>query len=342
MRTASQNGTRSAASPAPRDAMITPIFLLSLPRSGSTLVQRVLGSYPTVATAAEPWMLLPLLTPVTPVPVMAGSWDRTISGALQDFNSQLFNGESEYLAAVRDAALRLYASAAPAGARYFLDKTPPYHHIIDQLVRTFPSARFVILWRNPLSVLASIIETLSDGRWDTHQYRGDLFHGIANLTAARTRYADRIYSIRYEDLLDGNAGWRALMSHLGIPFEAESLTRFQAVELPGRMGDPTGVHAYTSLSQDPLEKWRSTICNPVRIAWSERYLRWIGRERLALMGYDFDELVTDLHRTPATRSGMAADLKEVAKSVARDVVRHRVANDRIAGSWRALLGSLPR
>ena len=40
---------------------VRPVFLLSLPRSGSTLVQRLLASHPEVATAAEPWVMLPHL-----------------------------------------------------------------------------------------------------------------------------------------------------------------------------------------------------------------------------------------------------------------------------------------
>ena len=37
-----------------------PIFLFSLPRSGSTLLQRLLGGHPDIMTVSEPWLLLPL------------------------------------------------------------------------------------------------------------------------------------------------------------------------------------------------------------------------------------------------------------------------------------------
>ncbi|MFV1990599.1 MAG: sulfotransferase, partial [Acidimicrobiales bacterium] len=40
---------------------IRPAFLLSLPRSGSTLLQRLLGAHSMVATVAEPWLLIPPL-----------------------------------------------------------------------------------------------------------------------------------------------------------------------------------------------------------------------------------------------------------------------------------------
>jgi hypothetical protein len=39
----------------------TPIFLLLLPCSGSTLAQRILAAHEGIATTSEPWILLPYL-----------------------------------------------------------------------------------------------------------------------------------------------------------------------------------------------------------------------------------------------------------------------------------------
>ena len=38
----------------------TPLFLISLPRSGSTFLQKILMSHSAIASSAEPWFLLPL------------------------------------------------------------------------------------------------------------------------------------------------------------------------------------------------------------------------------------------------------------------------------------------
>ncbi|MEZ4607679.1 MAG: sulfotransferase [Deinococcales bacterium] len=40
---------------------MTPLFLFSLPRSGSTLLQRILAAHPDIATLSEPWFILPLI-----------------------------------------------------------------------------------------------------------------------------------------------------------------------------------------------------------------------------------------------------------------------------------------
>ena len=37
-----------------------PIFIVSFPRSGSTLLQRILSTSSDIATAPEPWVALPI------------------------------------------------------------------------------------------------------------------------------------------------------------------------------------------------------------------------------------------------------------------------------------------
>src|SRR5262249_20278294 len=80
----SSAGARSAL-----DMATTPILLLSLPRSGSTLVQRVLAAHPGVATASEPWLLLPLLLPLRDDVPAPGGWQPRVHSALEDFARML-------------------------------------------------------------------------------------------------------------------------------------------------------------------------------------------------------------------------------------------------------------
>ena len=232
---------------------IQPIFLLSQPRSGSTLVQRVLSTYPEISTTSEPWVLLPFLTPLEPGMPLTGGWQGTVNDAFRDFLAELPGAEEDYLERLRPFAEQLYARAADEGARYFLDKTPPYHWIVDQLFKAFPEAKFVFLWRNPLSVVASVIETFCDGRWRPDGYRGTLFDAPRNLVASYERHRDRSIAIRYEDLIGGEVEpWVRLTGYLGLDFSPDSLSDFPQVRLNGRHGDPTGVSLYSSVSREPL------------------------------------------------------------------------------------------
>ena len=318
---------------------ITPIFIFSLPRSGSTLVQRVLASHDGVATAAEPWILYPLLAARRGDLTTSDPWHRQLVSAIDDFVAPLPDGAADYDRRAREFALGLYERAADPGDRFFLDKSPPYHEIIDDIARTFPEAKLVFLWRNPLSVISSIVDTLCNGRWRVSFARADLFQGVDNLVRGYRRHADRAHAVRYEDLVRSPEAWRSLIEYVGLPFDEAALERFASVRLEGRMGDPTGVHLYGSLSAEPLVKWRGTIANPVRREWARRYVRWIGRDRLTTMGYDLDELLSDLAGTGVTNDKVRDDLRLLARGAVREMVRARDPGRPLISSFRALLSA---
>lgn len=329
---ASSNGARPAA--------IRPVFLLSAPRSGSTLVQRVLAAHDGVATASEPWLLLPLLGTQRADLPQSGAWQRVAAHAIGEFADNLPGGGADVDAALREAALSLYRGAAGPEATHFVDKTPGYSMIVDDIARVFPDAALLFLWRNPLAVLASIVETLDGGRFRPSRQSLTLFDGPARMVAAAQRLGDRAVAVRYEDLVTGDhAAWRRMTDAMDIPLSPDALDHFATVRLHGAMGDPTGVGRYRALSTEPLAKWQATLSNPARRAWARRWLRWLGAERLAVMGYDLDDLLADLDRISGLDAAATGrDLAGMAGSVGREVVRAR-ALDPTTSTWRLILSS---
>lgn len=321
---------------------VTPILLLSLPRSGSTLVQRVLAAHDEVATASEPWLLLPLLLPLRDDIPAPGGWQPRIHEALNDFSRTLPDGVGSYERSVGDAARTIYEEAA-GDARFYLDKTPPYFLVIDEIVRTLPEARIVVLWRNPLAVLSSVVETFCGGRWRPQDYPTSLFGGLTRLVDGVRRHGERIHTVRYEDLIDGGKEeWCRLAEFIGIEFDPTSLARFPQVELDGAMGDPVGTKAYSQLEQGPAEKWRETISNPVRRLWAQRYLDWIGAERLTVMGYDHAELAAELAGTEMSLTRTAGDTSDALGSIARDVLKAKFSRNSVpVSAWTELLRGHP-
>jgi hypothetical protein len=99
-----------------------------------------------------------------------------------------------------------------------------------------------------------------------------------------------------------------VFSYLDLPFDPSLLTGFRSVDLRARMGDPTGSERYEEVSREPLEKWRNTLRGPVRKRWCREYLRWIGAERLAMMGYDLDTLLAALDELPAGSRTVPSDV----------------------------------
>jgi hypothetical protein len=320
---------------------ITPIFVLSTARNGSTLLQRILGAYPEIATAAEPWLLIPFVYAQRERGVHAEYEHGTLARALQDFAAQLPGGAADWDAEVRAFAERLYRRSVEPGQRYFLDKTPPYFLIVDELFRLFPDAKYVFLWRNPLAVAASLAD------WPQRNwgglYRENLFFGLANLIRARERYADRSFAVRFEDYVSGDeATWQGLMDYIGLPFRPETLSAFVDVELTGRMGDKHGSALYGALSAEPLAKWRTTLANPLRKEAARRYLSWLGADRLAVMGYDAQALMAELEAMPVGTLNLASDAAHLARALVRESFHARLRSMTNVGrpsSLRYVLGA---
>ena len=302
-----------------------PLFLFSLPRSGSTLAQRILAAHQPIATASEPWILLPYLYTLREHGIYAEYSHQVLALAIEDFCKVLPRGREDYVAELREFALRLYGRASPNGTQYFLDKTPRYNLIASEVLATFPHAKCLFLWRNPLAVVASIIESWGDGKWNLHRFKVDLFDGFENLIRTYQRHKGEVHAMRYEALVTKpEETCDELFRYLDLPFDRSSLEFFGDVELRGRMGDSTGTNKYERVSSAPLEGWRRTLDNPVRKAWCRRYLRWIGKDRLAVMGYDLDGLIAELDALPTSYRRVGSDVGRGCWGLIRDFSEPRI------------------
>lgn len=317
---------------------MTPVFLLSLPRSGSTFVQRVLATHPQISTAPEPWILLPLIYASRKQGVFAEYGHSEAIVAIEDFCARLANGRGDYDRELREFAIGLYRRCAADGARYFLDKTPRYHLIVDDLLRLFPDARFIVLWRHPLAVVASMITTWGAGRWNLYQFKIDLYRGLANLVAAQQTMPGRMLAVRYEDLLTApDRCWPRLFAHLGLEYDRSVLDQLPKVRLEGRVGDQVGSAQYATASVEPLGKWRSVMRNPLRKAWCRRYLRWIGAPRLAVMGYRLEDLLAEIDAVPFDLAGLGSDVWRVVYGTVFCALEFRIMKAKYARGAQPLL-----
>ncbi len=102
------------------------------------------------------------------------------------------------------------------------------------------------------------------------------------------------------------------------------------------MGDVTGVEKYAKVSGGSLVGWKRTLNNPFRKAWCRRYLRWIGRDRLALMGYDLDALLAELDSLPSSLRRVGSDVGRGCWGVIRDVSEPRILGQKLSKlpDWR--------
>jgi len=321
-------------------ANVAPLFLMSLPRSGSTLLQRVLGAHPGISTSSETWLLLPLIYALREQGIYTEYGHRTARSAITSFCDHLPDGRKEYLDAVAALATSLYGRVSGSGSAYFLDKTPRYNLIVDELLEMFPATRPIVLWRNPLAVVASIEETWSRGQWRPYLHKVDLFEGLGRLIAAVAAQPSRFQVVRYEDFVaDPVVETDRLLEGLGLPSEPACVDQFSSVKLPGPVGDKVGITRYDRVSQQSLDRWKQTVTSPVRKQWCRRYLSWLGKERLELMGYDIEALTAELDAVPTSLERVPSDLAWAARGVAWSVVEPEINRAKVARlpRWRRVV-----
>lgn len=292
------------------------IFLISQQRAGSTLLQRILAGHPEVHTTAEPWLMLHPVYALRAEGHQAEYNAGLAWQALQDFLGTLPEGAAHYDEAVRCMALHLYATACEqAGKTYFLDKTPRYHLIIPDLARIFPGARFVLLLRNPLAVLNSILDTWVKGHWPLlARYRLDLMDGPRQLLAGIELLGERAVVVRYEDLVtQPEREVEAACRHLGLTYDAGLVEYGGEGRLEGGMGDPTGVDRHTRPSTAGLDRWLEMGQARQTRHFAEGYLQALGPDLLAGLGYDHQELEARLQAVPCAGGKIEVPWRQVVE-----------------------------
>ncbi|MBC2736700.1 MAG: sulfotransferase [Desulfobacteraceae bacterium] len=274
------------------------IFLFSLPRSGSTLLQRVLSTHPEIHTLSEPWLLLPLIYQFKEN-VYTEYSHRQFTIALNDILETKLMGNRIYYEKINKLITELYTEITPHEAIYFLDKTPRYSLIAEEIITIFPNAKFIFLWRNPLSIIASIISYWGNGnistkKWNWVAIKIDLFKGLKNLINARDLCKTNCVEIKYEELVKfPELSIKKISEYLELG-DSFQYNFYNEKPLEGKLGDKSKNQKIKKIRGTSVEKWKTIVNNPTRKHWCSNYIKWIGKTRLHSIGYDYDKMLTDI------------------------------------------------
>jgi hypothetical protein len=272
------------------------------------MLQKVLGSHTAIHTVSEPWLALHPLYGLRERGIAADYSANLARTGVHEFLECLPEGEEAYWDAARLMLGHLYRRALDeSGKKLFLDKTPRYHMILPELRRVFPRAHFVFLLRNPIAVLASVIDTWApdDCVHCLRPFRHDLALGPAHIAQAIHRSDGPSAVVRYEDLAaDPAPVVSALCKRLRIAFEPAMLEygRSEAGQAPFRFGDTRTVYRKSRPVASRIARWKKTLDSPLRRAWAHGYLQSIGAATVTALGYDFEELSAAFPPTPGWKS----------------------------------------
>jgi len=291
--------------------MTNPIFIFSTPRAGSTLLQRMLLSSGQCATLGEPSLLLRFLGEAKDVARYATYRENNLEVSKYDMRAKWDGFDDAYRKGVRNLMLDIYTNLSD-GKPFFVDKTPRYTLIAEEIYKTFPDAKFIVLWRHPLAVAASISSTFYKSRWRFDDFIVDLTTGIDRLHEFQKKHGEQVCSIRYEDLVSNPAPELAKIGdYLGWKELGEVKDQILPQSAGGTLGDPSGVHKYTKLSSESRDKWISSYNNWYRQKWAIKYFKHQRSAWLEELGYTLPESIPSSSLIKNLTSGLS-DLKYTA------------------------------
>jgi len=275
-----------------------PIFIFSLPRAGSTMLQRVLMGHSEIASVAEPWVLLPFLYAQKEAGILTDYAHQTSKIALSDFINNLPHQKDDYFKSLRMFINDLYSKQCVNNEKYFLDKTPRYHLIIPEILELFPKAKLIFLFRNPLHIFSSIIQTWGGGGLgNIYPYMIDLNDGVANLSEGYSLCKDRAIKLRYEDFVKfPEKTLNDVCNYLEIEYIPNLLKTLNNQDIKGVMGDPNW-QIKREIEDNSLRKWENSFTNISRIKIAKKIIKSYKAEHLSIQGYDRDAMISELLST---------------------------------------------
>src|SRR6185295_2838408 len=119
------------------------LFVIGSPRSGSTLLARMIGAHSLIYSRPEPHLMTPLAHLGYYDKVDKAPYDHVLAAqSSREFVADLPGGEQDYIDACRAYADTLYLRmlGTKPGKQLFLDKTPAYALVLDFLAKIYPQA----------------------------------------------------------------------------------------------------------------------------------------------------------------------------------------------------------
>jgi tetratricopeptide (TPR) repeat protein len=234
----------------PANPPTTPIFVLGMPRAGSTLVEQILASHPEVEGTRE----LPSVGSVT----KRIATSRLLVGP-DMYPERVPDYSREELHALGEEVLRNIAVFRHTTLPYVIDKRPWNWIDIPFLALTLPQSRFIDIRRAPMAAGFAMFKQLLP--FDA-AFTYDLTHlgryyrnYVKQMDYFKTIMPGRVLHVRYEDLVDNTeAEIRRMLDYCGLPFDERCL-RFW--ETDRAVLTPSAEQVRKPMYRGAVEQWKN-------------------------------------------------------------------------------------
>ncbi len=235
-----------------------PVFIVGMPRAGSTLIEQILASHSQVEGTQE----LPEIRHIVE------ALDRRLDGGYPECLAAVTPEELAALGARYIAQTRIYRRT---GKPYFVDKMPANWANIGLIRMILPNAKIIDARREPMAnCFAAFKKFFSTGQSFTYdleelgRYYGDYAGLMAHVDATLPGHVHRVV---YEDMVaDTEAEIRRLLAYCGLAFEPACLRFWESTRA---VTTASADQVRRPIFRDGLAQWR-------------HFDPWLGTLRAAL------------------------------------------------------------
>lgn len=237
-----------------------PVFIVGMPRSGTTLVERILTSHSKVTSVGELSDFAIVLKKFldTPGPMVLDAGVLEAAAICDDLTPV---GE----------AYRARAEALAGDAGRYIDKMPFNSFFVPAILRAIPGARVICLRRSPHDLLMANYRQLFATGFSYYSYSYDVedtAHFIAGFERMASSYEaalppGRFMAIRYEDVIANQRGkTEALLDFCGLEWE-ENCMQFQRNAEP--VATASSVQVRSPIYSSSIGQWRRYTTASARV-----------------------------------------------------------------------------
>lgn len=230
----------------PTEDQKTPVFIVGLPRTGTTLVERIASSHSKVSSLGETLFMQMGIRKLSRVPGRADI-DAEVLQAVASKDPQELH--DHYMQAVN---YRL------ADEPMFIEKLPMNFLYLGLIAKAWPNAKIIHMVRNPMDACFSMYKQVFTWAYKysySPEHLGQYYVAYNKLRQHWNEVlGDRIIEVHYEDLIhDQELQTRKLLSDLGLDFE-EGCLHFEKNTAPSTTASSVQVRA--KVHSGSIGKWR--------------------------------------------------------------------------------------
>jgi tetratricopeptide (TPR) repeat protein len=198
-----------AAQPAASDSA-RPVFIIGMPRSGTSLAEQILASHPAVFGAGE-----------------VRFWDRAFA-TTEEAAARPGNNLDGCIGALAEEYLRRVSGRAGAAQR-ITDKMPANFLYAGLIHTVFPGARIIHMQRHPLDTCLSVyfqnffnVSPYANDLGSLAHYYGEYLRIMAHWRSVLPQHA--LLEVPYEGLVEDAEGWtRRMLEFIALPWDPKCL-----------------------------------------------------------------------------------------------------------------------